>query len=113
MKFASAFEAYYWAQGVLVPWREGKAFDPDPELFHGGTGGIGLSILTAIDIDHIAGKACRNGRPCPYQDNGCLMGWYLPPPTERRPERSASHTRRIEDCLEKFETYLRMRGYLA
>jgi hypothetical protein len=112
VKFSSAFDAYYWAQGILIPWRSGKAFDPNPELFRGGMGGIGLSILIAIDIDHIAAKACSRGHPCPYFDTGCLMDWYLPEPTIMQQERSSYHIRRIEDCLAQFEMYLKDRGYL-
>jgi hypothetical protein len=112
VKFSSAFDAYYWAQGILSPFRCGKAFDPNPELFRGGTGGISLKILIAIDVDHLAVKACKNGHPCPYHNGDCLMRWYLPPPTEVQRERSSSHVQRIEDCLGQFETYLKMRGYL-
>lgn len=112
VKFATAFDAFYWAQGVLVSFRNGKAFDPNPELFRGGTGGISLKTLIAIDIDHIAVKACRNGHPRPYHNEDCMMDWYLPEPTVRQRERSASHVHRIEDCLWQFETFLRMRGYL-
>jgi len=112
MTFSSAFEAFYWAQGILNSFRNGKAFDPNPELFRGGMGGIGLKTLVAIDIDHIAAKACRNGCPCPCYDGGCMMNWYLPEPTIPPPERSSHHIRRIEDCVWKFEEYLKMRGYL-
>ena len=112
VKFESAFEAYHWAQGILIPWRSGHAFDPDPELFRGGTGGIGLSILIAIDINHIAEKACRGGHPCRYYDGNCMMNWYLPEPTIPLPERSSHHIRNIEDCLQQFEVYLKMRGYI-
>lgn len=112
MKFASAFDAYYWAQGVLVTFRNGKAFDPNPDLFRGGTGGIGLKTLIAIDIDHIAVKACRSGNPCRYYDGDCMMNWYLPEPTVTQQERTAHHIRRIENCLQQFEVYLKMRGYI-
>lgn len=111
-KFRSGFEAYQWAQEILVPWRSGKGFDPDPEQFRGGMKGIGMTILLAIDIDHIAQKACQEGCPCRYYDKDCLLNWYLPPPTEKKQDRTDTHIRCIGVCVALFEKYLRMREYM-
>jgi hypothetical protein len=73
---------------------------------------MSVAILIAIDIDHIARRACRNGHPCPYSSRKCMMDYYLPPPTEVQPLRSSVHIRRIEDCTAQFTEFLRMRGYL-
>jgi hypothetical protein len=112
MIFISAFDAYQWAQGILVSFRSGRAFDPNPELFRGGTGGIGLKTLIAIDIGHLSEKACNGGLPCPYKHGDCLLDWYIPEPTTIYPQRTSHHIRHIEECLSQFEAYLKARGYL-
>ena len=109
--FPSVFEAYQWSQEILSQWRNGRAFDPNPELFRGGMGVMG-SIMVALDIENIAWKACINGRPCPNFCRDCLLNWYLPEATQPPAERSSHHTRRIENCAEQFRVYLQMRGYV-
>jgi hypothetical protein len=41
-----------------------------------------------------------------------MLNWYLPEPTIMQQERSSHHIRKIEDCLQQFEVYLKMRGYI-
>jgi hypothetical protein len=112
VKFTCAATAYEWAQGILITFRNGKAFDPNPELFRGGMGGIGLKILIAIDVDHIAGKACCGAKRCPQFDYQCLFQYWLPEPTIVQPARSSTQIQRIEDCIARFDELLRMRGYV-
>ena len=107
MKFSCAFSAYEWAQGVLSPWRNGRAFDPDPEQFRGGTGAMG-AIVAAITIDHCAERACRAAGSCPQFSRECFIEWWLPDPTIAHPERSPSQIRRIENCIEEFDRILRI-----
>lgn len=111
MIFSSAFEAYQWAQETLDRFRNGMAFNPDPDRFR-GTMGKHTAILTAIDINHLAQKACHGGHPCPHYHGGCFMGWYIPDPLVQPPHRSRAQTERIERCVLQFEIYLRMRRYI-
>lgn len=109
--FPSAFEAFQWSQEVLGQWRNGRAFDPNPELFQGGTGMMG-AVMAALDIENIAHRACIGGCPCPHLDRECLLNWYLPEATQPKTERSSHHTQRIEACADQFHEYLKMRGYV-
>ena len=112
MIFPSAFDAYQWAQETLSRFRNGTAFDPDPDRFRGGRGIMGLSVLVAIDIDHLAKKACRNGHPCPHYTGACFMDWYIPDPVIRPPQRGRTQMERIECCVREFEGLLEARGYI-
>lgn len=109
--FPSAFDAYQWSQEILNQWRNGRAFDPNPELFRGGTGIMG-TVMVAIDIENLARKACVMARPCPYLDHACLTQWYLPEATQPKPERSSHQIKRVENCAEQFKAYLERRGYI-
>ena len=109
MKFSCAFSAYEWAQGVLSPWRNGRAFDPDPEQFRGGTGAMG-AIIAAIAIDQCAERACHAAGKCPQFNRECFVDWWLPDPTIAHPERSSAQIRRIEDCAARFDEMLRDKG---
>ena len=64
--FPSAHAAYAWSYEILDGWRNGKAFDPDPEQFRGGTGVMGI-VLAALDVKIIADRYDIN--------NGC-PSWF-------------------------------------
>ena len=65
-RFPSAHAAYAWSYEILEVWRGGKAFNPDPERFRGGTGAMG-AILTALSVKVIADRHDIN--------NGC-PSWF-------------------------------------
>lgn len=65
--FSSPAAAYVWAYEVLLLWRSGSAFDPDPDLCigRGSTGGMG-TVITALSIMVIADRhdpGIKNQRP--------------------------------------------------
>jgi hypothetical protein len=111
VKFSSPAAAYLWAQGVLIPWRSGKAFDPDPEQFRGGTGSMG-AIVTAIAIDTRAERACCGAGRCPQFNRECFLAFWLPEPTIVQPRRSSAEIERIESCINTFDRLLRNAGFI-
>jgi len=67
MKFPSPRHAFAFAWEVLDNWYAGRAFDPDPEQFRGGTGVMGV-VHRALDVMKVADRfdpgVVRDGRPC-------------------------------------------------
>lgn len=64
MKPPSVHAAYAFAFEVLQVWHSGRAYDPDPEQFRGGTGAMG-TVHRAMDIMLIADRhdpGRENGR---------------------------------------------------
>ncbi len=111
MKFSSPPAAYIWAQEVLIPWRQGRAFDPDPEQFHGGTGSMG-AIIAAIAIDTRAERACCGAARCPQFHRECFLTYWLPEPTIVQPRRAQAEIDRIEACISKFDKLLQDAGLI-
>ena len=109
IRFVSASDAFSWSAEVLIIWRSGKAFDPNPELFRGGTGGLG-AVLVAIQIEGMAGKACTG--KCREVDEDCFLGWYMPCPLTIPEAKSISEKNAIMECIAQFEDALRMVGWL-
>lgn len=65
-RFPSAHAAYAWMYEVIGVWSGGRAFNPNPEQFRGGTGVMG-TVLMALSIKIIADRHDIN--------NGC-PSWF-------------------------------------
>lgn len=96
---------------VLGQWRNGKAFNPDPELFRGGTGTMGM-ILMAWEIERMAHRCCHGPCLCPYYEAKCFMRWYLPE-LDDQPNRSREEHDRVQACINSFEMRLKGEGFLG
>ena len=110
--FPSAQAAYCWAYEILDVWRNGSAFDPDPELYRGNTGALG-AVHMAMDIEWMAQAACAVSlQRCRWQDKDCFMRSYMPPPTEPAEERTDQQMQQIKACASVFESMLRQVGWV-
>ena len=111
--FPDAKEAYRWAYwDILKPWREGRAYDPNPEMFRGGTATMG-AVLVALTIESFVRRSCKRHQPCRYFSKTCLLDVWWPDPKQYVPNRSESEWSYINACIAKYEEMLRQVKYIA
>ena len=111
-RFASAFEAFQWAETILSIREGGRSNAAMMEML--GNGGIpkDYDLCDAIDIRNAAFRACKAGHPCPCQRIRCLFHWYLPDPLIEYPRMSNAQEQRVMDCCVTFKEMLQKKGFL-